>query len=124
MDYLMHHGIKGQKWGVRRWQNSDGTLTSEGKQRYHQKIDRDARLAKGLTTSFGAYGGLVTGLAMTAFMANPVSMAAITAGATFAGAVASSALTYGDINFKRDEAHMYVESGKYFMQRSVNVNRH
>lgn len=85
MDYLMHHGIKGQKWGVRRWQNSDGTLTSEGKQRYHQKIDRDARLAKGLTTSFGAYG---------------------------------------DINFKRDEAHMYVESGKYFMQRSVNVNRH
>jgi hypothetical protein len=31
---LYHHGIKGQKWGVRRYQNADGTLTSEGKKRY------------------------------------------------------------------------------------------
>jgi len=30
---LYHHGIKGQKWGVRRYQNKDGTLTKEGKQR-------------------------------------------------------------------------------------------
>ncbi len=32
--YLYHHGIKGMKWGVRRFQNSDGTLTPEGKKRY------------------------------------------------------------------------------------------
>ena len=31
---LYHHGIKGQKWGVRRFQNDDGTLTEEGKARY------------------------------------------------------------------------------------------
>ena len=30
---LMHHGIKGQKWGVRRFQNPDGTLTELGKKR-------------------------------------------------------------------------------------------
>lgn len=31
---LSHHGIKGQKWGVRRFQNKDGTLTAKGKKRY------------------------------------------------------------------------------------------
>ena len=31
--YLAHHGILGMKWGVRRYQNSDGTLTEAGKKR-------------------------------------------------------------------------------------------
>ena len=31
---LYHHGIKGQRWGVRRYQNKDGTLTAAGKKRY------------------------------------------------------------------------------------------
>ena len=31
---LYHHGIKGMRWGVRRFQNSDGSLTSAGKRRY------------------------------------------------------------------------------------------
>ena len=31
---LYHHGIKGQKWGVRRWQNADGTFNEAGKKRY------------------------------------------------------------------------------------------
>lgn len=31
---LSHHGIKGQKWGIRRFQNEDGTLTTAGKRRY------------------------------------------------------------------------------------------
>lgn len=33
-DYLMHHGVKGQKWGYRKWQNSDGSLTPAGKEHY------------------------------------------------------------------------------------------
>lgn len=32
---LYHHGIKGQKWGVRRFQNEDGSLKSAGKKRYY-----------------------------------------------------------------------------------------
>ena len=35
-DELYHWGIKGMKWGVRRYQNKDGTLTSEGKKHYAQ----------------------------------------------------------------------------------------
>lgn len=31
--YLCHHGIKGQRWGIRRYQNPDGTLTAAGKMR-------------------------------------------------------------------------------------------
>jgi hypothetical protein len=34
MEYLAHHGIKGQKWGVRRFQNADGSYTDAGKSRY------------------------------------------------------------------------------------------
>lgn len=33
--YLEHHGIKGQKWGVRRWQNPDGSLTAAGYEHYY-----------------------------------------------------------------------------------------
>lgn len=33
-EFLQHHGVQGQKWGVRRYQNPDGSLTAEGKKRY------------------------------------------------------------------------------------------
>ena len=35
---LYHHGILGMKWGVRRYQNKDGTLTEAGKKRYDRDI--------------------------------------------------------------------------------------
>ena len=38
--YLIHYGIEGQKWGVRRFQNEDGTLTQEGIKRYSKLLDK------------------------------------------------------------------------------------
>ena len=41
---LYHWGIKGQKWGVRRYQNEDGTLTESGKARYNSDLtEKDPR---------------------------------------------------------------------------------
>ena len=38
-DYLEHHGILGQKWGIRRFQNPDGSLTPAGRKRYGAASD-------------------------------------------------------------------------------------
>lgn len=43
MNELYHHGIKGMHWGVRRFQNPDGTLTAAGKRREQANSDRAAR---------------------------------------------------------------------------------
>ena len=40
--YLQHYGILGQKWGVRRFQNPDGTYTSEGKRRRNSNGNSDS----------------------------------------------------------------------------------
>lgn len=40
---LWHHGVKGQKWGVRRYQNPDGSLTKEGKERYSGKFEETSK---------------------------------------------------------------------------------
>lgn len=37
MNELTHHGILGQKWGIRRYQNEDGSLTPEGRKRYYDE---------------------------------------------------------------------------------------
>ena len=40
-EYFEHHGILGMKWGVRRFQNPDGSLTPAGEARYNRKQKRE-----------------------------------------------------------------------------------
>lgn len=83
---LEHHGILGQKWGVRRYQNPDGSLTAKGKKRYDESetkeklrlgIDKrgNINLIKGKTTkeaktAFAIKSSLFAGgIALTAYVA-------------------------------------------------------
>lgn len=69
---LYHHGVKGQKWGVRRYQNEDGTLTSAGKQHYSEPTSEntkrsglsDTQKATAKKVAIGA--GVATGIAAAA----------------------------------------------------------
>lgn len=45
-DQIWHWGVKGMKWGVRRYQNADGSLTDAGKRRYANDTAANARRKK------------------------------------------------------------------------------
>ena len=49
-NYLSHHGVKGQKWGVRRYQNYDGTLTAAGRDRNYNRKRQSINGKEYLTT--------------------------------------------------------------------------
>lgn len=66
-DYLQHYGIKGMHWGIRRFQNADGSLTSAGKKRYgsgegsdeaasSKKFIDGRKIAKGAIMAAGVAG--------------------------------------------------------------------
>lgn len=52
---LYHHGIKGQRWGVRRFQNPDGTLTPEGIKRYQNPKNLKKDIQKSIKQKGSVY---------------------------------------------------------------------
>lgn len=57
---LTHHGILGQKWGVRRYQNSDGSLTEAGKKRYYNAKAEYRKAKNDYKSGQDSYGNVVT----------------------------------------------------------------
>lgn len=57
---IKHYGIMGQKWGIRRYQNKDGSLTPEGKARYGS-VENFNKVMKAIKTG-SAIGGPVGGV--------------------------------------------------------------
>lgn len=62
---LYHHGILGQKWGVRRYQNADGSLTEAGERRYLNGLPERRALNKKhieVKSTSQSYGDLIRSL--------------------------------------------------------------
>lgn len=78
--YLIHYGIEGQKWHVRRYQNEDGTYTDEGLERRRSENVSGKKIfksgvkstASGVGDAFRAGNRTVRGAAKTAFKGNVV----------------------------------------------------
>ena len=61
--YLAHHGVKGQKWGIRRYQNEDGSYTEEGAKR--RRSDNKSGISDGAKKALKA-GAIAAGTALAA----------------------------------------------------------
>lgn len=58
---IQHHGIKGQKWGRRRYQNKDGSLTPAGEKRYGTKENFESQYDEDVKTGLKATKKAVDG---------------------------------------------------------------
>ena len=106
-DVLCHYGVKGMKWGVRRYQNEDGSLTAAGRARY--KVGQAANIVGG-AAEVGLGAGTLAGLATTG--------AAIggTAGALMTGAAAipvAAILTTAGVSHVSSAAYNLINGNAY-----------
>lgn len=127
-NYLAHHGIKGQQWGVRRFQNEDGSLTEEGRKRYlktydeaEKQADEEIKRAEGQIADIQKNGwkaksaftsGFIKDLKREGILDNPV--------------LSKSYLDMFENTFKQDlkEAKLskkIVQEARSFIEKNANV---
>lgn len=127
--YISHHGVKGQKWGIRRYQNPDGTLTEEGKKRYEKiksKYDLDEKnktfstdrsAKKQAIRSLGLYGGYLAGAMTGAATGNlPLMLGSI-------GVALSAPITGIASAINRERARRFVNKTGLASAESIRADR-
>lgn len=108
---LYHHGVKGQKWGVRRYQNEDGSLTKEGKERLQARIDRhDIRDEKARKVG------------RISLMSMPISIGLTAAGAILGGPLGSATILAGSATFLAEKWTAIASVGARFVNNKITNN--
>lgn len=111
---LYHHGIVGQKWGVRRFQNPDGTRTTEGKRRareQYQESSGNDRVSRGKK--------VVAGMAITATVAAAAAVYAQNPDAVNAFVARTSRQS---VNAMKNGSKKAIEKGKAYVTEAVKLS--
>ena len=111
-DYLIHYGVKGMKWGVRRYQNKDGSLTKEGKERYDEKEDK--KLSRNQKIAIGvAATAAVLAIAGGVYMHNKKS---------YLGSINSNSLKLGKYIVDEMSSDTVIPKGSKMFRTTDNKN--
>lgn len=118
---LYHFGIKGQRWGVRRFQKKDGTLTSAGKDRYSDtdQAPKKSRHRQNLEANYRAKGMTKAEAEAAADKRIKIEkVIAITAGVTVAGCAAY----YARNKYIADRTDQILKAGTTFHNLDAKAN--
>ncbi len=121
---LYHHGIKGQKWGVRRFQNEDGTYTDAGKERYFgtsKKTQGSAEETVSISSSGASSGSSDDGFKLTDEQKKALKIGLAVTGAVVVGYAAykvmdSEVLSSGYTKIGKENADTILKEGTEFFR--------